>query len=163
MGVTFLTGNDVRIECHDRIFIDAELYTGEKLENLEPRRLFPVTGINDYITFLDDKGEERFILRHIADLPSDQRELLQRCLREYYRIPRITKILDKDDSSHNVWHWTVDTDRGEFSFEMTNILQSIKMFYDKRILMTDSKDNRYEIPDLYKLDSRSIKLIQTDI
>ncbi len=158
----FVTGNDVRITSHDKIFIDAEMFTGEKYCNLEPRRLFPVTGVNDYISFLDDTGEEKFILRHITDLPEPQQEMLQKCLWEYYRIPKITKILERKDSSH-LWTWTVETDRGVFTFEITNVLAAIKLFYDKRVLITDSKDNRYEIPDLYKLDPKSRKSIQLEL
>lgn len=162
MARLFLTGNDVRIKSHDRIFIDAELYTGEIYTDLEPRRLFPVTGASDYITFLDENGEERFILRHISDLPPNQQEMLEKCLWEYYRIPKITRIINRHDADH-IWTWIVDTDRGEYTFEITNMLNAIKMFYDKRILITDSKDNRYEIPDLYKLDRRSINMILPEL
>ena len=162
MARLFLTGNDVKLKSHDKIFIDAELFSGEKYTDLEPRRLFPLTGDSDYITFLDSGGEEVFILRRTDELPEDQRDMLERCLWEYYRIPKITRIIKRSDSRH-VWTWTVDTDRGEFTFEITNVLQSIKMFYDRRILIKDSKDNRYEIPDLYKLDRRSIKMIQPEM
>lgn len=55
--------------------------------------------------------------------------------------------------------WTVETDRGEFTFEIVNHIRSLKMFYDKRILVKDSNDNRYEIPNIYDLDKRSQKLI----
>ena len=158
----YVTGNDIRLRSHDKIFVDVEMFTGEKFENLEPRRLFPVTGANDYISFLDENGEEKFILRHITDLPEDQQEMLRTCLWEYYRIPKITRIIHRDDSTH-LWTWTVDTDRGEFTFEITNVLSSIKLFYDKRVLIKDSKDNRYEIPDLYKLDPKSIKSIQLEL
>ncbi len=158
----FLTGNDLKITTHDKIFADAEMFTGEKYYNLEPRRLFPISGVNDYISFLDENGEEKFILRHITDLPEDQQALLQNCLWEYYRIPKITRIIERKDTTA-IWTWTVDTDRGVFTFEITNVLAGIKLFYDKRVLITDSKDNRYEIPDLYKLDPKSQKSIQLEL
>ena len=44
-------------------------------------------------------------------------------------------------------------------FEIVNHIRSLKMFYDKRILVKDSNDNRYEIPNIYDLDKRSQKLI----
>lgn len=162
MARKYVTGNDIVITSHDKIFIDAEMYTGEKFYNLEPRRLFPITGVNDYITFLDEKGEEKFILRHISDLPEDQQEILQRCLWEYYRIPKITRIIERNDTAH-LWTWTVDTDRGIFTFEITNVLAGIKLLYDKRVLITDVKDNRYEIPDIDKLDRKSQKSIKLEL
>jgi len=160
MARLFLTGNDVRLTSHDRIFVDAELYSGETYKNLEPRRLFPVTGGADFISFLDENGDEKFILRDIANLPTDQREILEKCLFEYYRVPKITSILKRNDNDQ-LWTWTVDTDRGVFTFEMTNTVQGFKQFYDGRILIIDSKDNRYEIPSIDSLDPKSQKIMQS--
>ena len=158
----FITGDDVRLSVHDKIFVDAELFSGESYKNLEPRRLFPTSGASDYITFLDEKGEEMFIIRSMKDMEESQRQVLETCLWEYYRIPKITKLIKRSEK-HRIWIWTVDTDRGKYTFEIQNVLQNIKQYYDGRILICDSKDNRYEIPDLYKLDRRSIKLIQPEV
>ena len=162
MARRFVTGDDIRISSHDKIFIDAETFSGEKYTNLEPRRLFPVTGVNDYISFLDENGEEQFILRHITDLPEDQQAILKNCLWEYYRIPKITKILNRNDNSQ-VFTWTVETDRGVFTFQINSYITGIKQLYDKRILITDSKDNHYEIPDINKLDPKSKKSLMKEL
>lgn len=154
----FLSGDEIRLESHDRIFIDAKTVYGESFTDLEPRRLFPVSGVNDYITFLDSSGNEVFILRSISDMEKDQADVIERCLWEYYRIPKITRLVERSEKNR-IWLWTVETDRGEYTFEIPNPIHSIKMYYDRRILIKDSKDNRYEIPDLYKLDKRSIRLI----
>lgn len=89
MARNFIDGNEIRLTVKDKIFCDVEFYTGQKLSDLEPRRLFPVSGLNDYITFLDSEGEEQFILRRLDNMEPHQRELLQGCLEEYYRIPKI--------------------------------------------------------------------------
>ena len=158
MARNFIDGNEIRLTVKDKIFCDAEYYTGQKLSDLEPRRLFPVSGLNDYITFLDSEGEEQFILRRLDNMEPHQRELLQGCLEEYYRIPKIKRLITFSEK-HCIWLWTVETDRGEFTFEIVNHIRSLKMFYDKRILVKDSNDNRYEIPNIYDLDKRSQKLI----
>ena len=158
MARNFIDGNEIRLNVKDKIFCDVEFYTGQKLSDLEPRRLFPVSGLNDYITFLDSEGEEQFILRRLDNMEPHQRELLQGCLEEYYRIPKIKRLITFSEK-HCIWLWTVETDRGEFTFEIVNHIRSLKMFYDKRILVKDSNDNRYEIPNIYDLDKRSQKLI----
>lgn len=158
MARNFIDGNEIRLTVKDKIFCDVEFYTGQKFSDLEPRRLFPVSGLNDYITFLDSEGEEQFILRRLDNMEPHQRELLQGCLEEYYRIPKIKRLITFSEK-HCIWLWTVETDRGEFSFEIVNHIRSLKMFYDKRILVKDSNDNRYEIPNIYDLDKRSQKLI----
>lgn len=162
MSRHFIDGNEIRLTVKDKIFCDVEFFSGEKFFNLEPRRLFPVTGLSEYITFLDENGEEKFILRKIENMAEEQRKLLTDCLEEYYRIPKIKRLISRTEK-HRIWLWTVETDKGEFTFEIINHVQSMKMFYDKRILIKDGNDNRYEIPNIYQMDKRSQKLILPDM
>ena len=162
MSRVFIDGSEIRITVKDKIFCDVEFFTGEKFTDLEPRRLFPVSGLSEYITFLDSDGEEKFILRKLDHMEPLQKELLLRCLEEYYRIPKITRLISRSEK-HRIWLWNVETDRGNYTFEIINHIQSMKMFYDKRILIKDGNDNRYEIPNIYELDKRSQKLILPDM
>ncbi len=162
MSRNFINGDEIRITVKDKIFCDVEFYSGQKFTDLEPRRLFPVSGISQYITFLDENGEEQFILRNIENMEESQRKLLLGCLEEYYRIPRITRLISRSEK-HKIWLWNVETDKGEYTFEIINHIQSMRMFYDKRILIKDGNDNRYEIPNIYELDKRSQKLILPDM
>ena len=45
----------------DITLVDVELYDGRSFQNLEPRRLFPVSGLEKYITLLDETGVEKAI------------------------------------------------------------------------------------------------------
>ena len=162
MSRIFINGNEIHITVKDKIFCDVEFFSGEKFTNLEPRRLFPVSGHSQYITFLDENGEEQFILRNIENMEESQRNLLLGCLEEYYRIPKITRLISRSEK-HKIWLWNVETDRGEYTFEIINHIQSMRMFYDKRILIKDGNDNRYEIPNIYEMDKRSQKLILPDM
>ncbi len=162
MARNFINGDEIRITVKDKIFCDVEFFSGQKFTDLEPRRLFPVSGHSQYITFLDENGEEQFILRNIENMEESQRNLLLGCLEEYYRIPKITRLISRSEK-HKIWLWNVETDRGEYTFEIINHIQSMRMFYDKRILIKDGNDNRYEIPNIYEMDKRSQKLILPDM
>lgn len=162
MARNFINGDEIRITVKDKIFCDVEFFSGEKFTDLEPRRLFPVSGLSQYITFLDENGEEQFILRNIENMEDSQRKLLLDCLGEYYRIPKITRLISRSEK-HKIWLWNVETDKGEYTFEIINHIQSMRMFYDKRILIKDGNDNRYEIPNIYEMDKRSQKLILPDM
>lgn len=162
MARRYINGNEIRLTVKDKIFLDVEFYTGEKFFDLEPRRLFPVSGHSQYITLLDGEGEEQFIIRNLELMEPTEAEKLLGCLEEYYRIPKITRLIDRSEK-FKIWMWHVETDKGEYTFEIINHLQSMKMYYDKRILIKDGSDNRYEIPDIYKLDKRSQKLILPDM
>ncbi len=159
----YIEGPEVKLTVNDKIFIDAEFYgSDEKLYELEPHRLFPISGLDKYISLLDSEGNERAIIRNIDNLLPESKAALQSALDEYYMIPKITKFIKRYEK-FSIWMWTVETDKGIHTFEIRNSLTAIKTLYDGRILIKDGSDNRYEIPDLYKLDKRSIKMMLPDI
>ena len=159
----YIDGPEIKLSVNDKIFLDAEFYgSDEKFIGLEPHRLFPISGLNKYISLLDSDGNEQAIIRNIDNLLPESKEALKSAINEYYMIPRITKFIKRTDK-FKIWMWTVDTDKGVYTFEIRNSYASIKTLYDGRILIKDANDNRYEIPDLKALDKRSIKMLMPDI
>ena len=154
----YIEGPEVRLTENDKIFVDAEFYSGEKFYELELHRMFPITGLTKYIALMDSEGNEIAVIRDINDLMPESREVVENCLREYYMIPRITKFI-KMIERIKIWMWTADTDKGVCTFEIRNHLTAIKPLYDGRVLIKDANDNRYEIPDVNLLDKHSKKLI----
>ena len=47
--------------------------------------------------------------------------------------------------------------------EITHRQSDIKVIYSRRVLIKDSSDNRYEIPDYEELDAKSLKKIASDL
>lgn len=154
----YIEGPEVRLTENDKIFVDAEFYSGEKFYELELHRMFPITGLTKYIALMDSEGNEIAVIRDINDLMPESREVVENCLREYYMIPRITKFI-KMSERFKIWMWTAETDKGICTFEIRNHLTAIKPLYDGRVLIKDANDNRYEIPDVNLLDKHSQKLI----
>lgn len=144
----------------DITHVDMELYDGRKFVNLEPHRLFPLSGLEKYITLLDEEGIERAIIRDIRTLPPAERKIIEECLEEYYLIPRVTKI-NECREKFGVVAFDVETDRGHAVIEIRNILHGLKLLYGSRVLFRDNNDNRYEIPDLMRLDKRSRQMIDS--
>ncbi len=147
-----------RFTRKDITLVDMELYDGRAFENLEPRRLFPLTGLEKYITLLDQEGKEVAVIRNLATLPPQEREIIEGCLEEYYLIPRITRITECKES-FGMLTIRAQTDRGDTVIEIRNILHGLKLLYGTRVLLRDSNDNRYEIPDLNRLDRKSRAMI----
>ena len=83
-----------RFTRKDITHVDMELYDGRRFDNLEPHRLFPLSGLEKYITLLDGEGIERAIIRDMNTLPKEERKIIESCLEEYYLIPKVTKIND---------------------------------------------------------------------
>ncbi len=154
----YIEGPDVKITPNDVVFVDAEFFNGDKYQELELKRMFPITGAARYISLVDSEGEEIAIIRNIDDLLPESKKTVEDCLREYYMIPKISKFI-KMSEKFKIWMWTAETDRGVYTFEIRNHVTAIKPLYDGRVLIKDANDNRYEIPDANKLDKKSRKMI----
>ena len=118
-----------RIERTDLYRVRLTMKKGGVYEDLEPRRLFPIT---------------------------NQTML---CFAEYYMIPKISRLLECEDKFGSL-KWTVDTDYGRVTFRIRNRHSDIKRLgHSNRIIIRDSNDNRYEIPDCTDMDPHSIHLL----
>ncbi len=159
MGRIYIDRYTGRIERTDVYLVRLTLKDGTVYENLEPRRLFPVTNENMFITLLDSDERELGFVRDFDELDEDSREALRQSFAEYYMIPKIEK-LTKTEEKFGTLKWTVVTDRGDVTFRIRNRNSDIKRLYGtNRVIIRDSNDNRYEIPDIEKLDGRSKRLL----
>lgn len=158
----YIEGPEVRFTPNDKIFVDAEFFTGEEFTELELHRLFPVTGLRRYIALVDKDGEAIAVIRNIDELLPESKKVVEDCLNEYYMIPRIKRFIEMSEK-FAIWMWTAETDRGVCTFEIRNHLTAVKPLYDGRVLIKDANDNRYEIPDIKKLDKKSLKMLNPKI
>ena len=148
-----------RLERTDIYLVRLILKDGTVIEDLEPRRLFPISNPDMYITLLDDKEKEIGFVRDLTEIDDASRKVLEDCFAEYYMIPRITRLVESIDKFGSL-NWVVDTDRGRAAFQIRNRHSDIKkMGRSNRIIIRDSNDNRYEIPDYTALDAHSQHLL----
>ena len=150
----FVDADSVRLYPASFCTVKAELFSGETFDELEPRRLFPLSGPDEFISLLDQNGKEQMIVRKLDALDADSAAALTSALSEYYRIPKIeaiTELYDKD----RVLKFTVVTNYGTHTFSVKDRHADIKLLYGRRVMMKDGNDNRYEIPDVNELDSKS--------
>lgn len=148
-----------KLERSDMYLVRLILKDGTVIENLEPRRLFPVTNTDMFITLLDKDEKEAAFVRDLNEIDTDSRRALEECFAEFYMIPKITRLLQSDEKFGSL-RWTVETDRGRVSFQIRNRHSDIKKLYGTpRVIIRDSNDNRYEIPDVDALDVHSRRLL----
>ena len=141
----------------DLTLVDMVLNDGRSFESLEPRRLFPVTDLNRFITLLDEKGVEQAVIRDLNALPADQRAIIEECLNEYYLVPKILKIWAYKERFDGLTLHT-ETDKGPADIEIRILIKGFKL-EGVRALLRDVNDNRYEIPDVTKLDNLSRQIL----
>ena len=158
MGRIYVDSYTARITRKDLYTVTLTLRDGTVIDDLEPRRLFPVSGSNQYITLLDQNEREVALVRDFAELDEGSEEALRECFAEFYRIPKITRLLASEEEFGTLT-WRVETDLGEVTFRIRNRHSDIKLMQNGRVLVRDASDNRYEIPDYKKLDKRSLHLL----
>ncbi len=152
----YTVGENDRIIRTDTYLVKLIKESGDVLENLEPRRLFPMSDPEKYVSLLDSKEKEAALIKDISSLAAESRRALEECLYEYYLIPEITEIIHIEDTS-GILKWNVRTDRGDVNFSVQNRHSDIKVTDHRRIVIRDSNDNRYRISDITELDKKSFK------
>ena len=159
MGRIYVDKCTGRLERSDVYLVRLILRDGTVIEDLELRRLFPVTNESMFITLLDRDEREVAFIRDLEEIDEESERILLDCFREYYMIPQITALLDSSEK-FGALKWTVETDRGIVSFRIRNRHSDIKNFHGTtRVFVRDSNDNRYEIKDYTALDARSQRLL----
>lgn len=158
MARIYIDSQTARIKRKDLYTVTLTLRDGTVIDDLEPRRLFPVSNTEQYITLLDKNEREVGLVRDFSELDEASEEALRQCFAEFYRIPKIERVLESVEEFGSLT-WRVMTDLGEVSFRIRNRHSDIKLLRDGRVLVRDASDNRYEIPDWGKLDKRSRHLL----
>ena len=144
------------------VTVDMLLPDGSRVCDLEPRRLFPINSEEKYIPLLDVDGKEQGIIRDLALLSKESGDVIRAVLAEYYIFPQITEVIEVYEKG-SINRWTVMTDRGECSFHIKSRYNDVKPFPDGRVLIRDTNDNRYIIPDVDKLSKHSQKQLNSQI
>lgn len=132
---------------------------GDLFFNVKIRQAFPLSLESRYITFFDQEDE---YLGLVAD-PAACDEGTYRIIRDeiewrYFR-PRITRFVEMEGRG-GTSVFSVETDRGAVKIPMRDLREGMLELSPGRILITDEHGNRYEIPDLERLDRRSRRLIR---
>jgi hypothetical protein len=162
MAERIYVSSEDRIETGENNLVNLICKDGRRFDGVEPRRLFPVSRADKYIALLDGEGIEVAQIRDMSDLDPDSRAAVKRSLEDYYLVPNIIRIVAVSEK-YGTLRWTVETDRGNRSFEIRNRFHDIKVYPDGRVRVRDSDDNRYTIKDYKELDARSRKLMISDL
>ena len=153
MARIYVSAED-RIIANENNLVDLILQNGDEYQGLEPRRLFPVSSLNTYVTLIDNEGREIALIRNLNELEEKARAVVQASLDDYYLVPHVLRIISIDEK-YGTLRWTVETDRGIKSFDIRNRNHDIKVYRDGRVRVRDSDDNRYVIDDYRTLDAQS--------
>ena len=123
------------------------------------RRIRPLSDPEHYISFGAGDEAEIGIVVNPSELDSESLNIVCEELDKQYFTPVITKIR-RVKERFGVHEWETDTSRGRITFSVQGLHQNIKQVPPARILVTDVRGNRYDLPDYRKLDPISFHQIQ---
>lgn len=161
MARIYVSKNDKIEKCENNL-VNLTLSDGTEFTRLEPRRLFPVSRAEVYITLLNEEGAEVALIRSMDEIGKDSAAVVKESLDDYYLVPHITRIISTDEK-YGTLRWVVETDRGIKNFDIRNRNHDVKVFKDGKVRVRDSDDNRYVIDDYNKLDSHSKARLIADL
>ena len=126
---------------------------GTRTEKAKPVRLFPLTDPHSWIAVVSPEGRELACVETLESLPEAVRTtLLAACAkRDFVPVIKSIKSVTRAANGHT---WTVLTDRGESVFQ-TESDESIQPLGKDRVVVIDSRNTRYLVPDVNQLDPKS--------
>ncbi len=114
----------------------------------------PLYDPDHYASVQTTKHKEIGIIRPVKGLRKADREVVQESLLGYYLTCRIKRVVSLAHQFGAVY-WSVETDKGPREFVIRGISEHVRWLADSRLLITDVDGNRFEIPDMEKLDKAS--------
>ena len=136
------------------VLLDAD---GKRHVGVEPIRSFPLTDVGHWIALVDEKGRELVMVEDLAGLDPEVRSLLERELASREFIPVVRKITRITGDS-TPCEWEAETDRGPTKFTLDSVDQ-VRRLGPNRLLITDARGLRYQIPNPAALDPASRRLL----
>lgn len=121
-------------------------------------RAFPLSLSDQYIGLRDAKDKDIGMLETLAGLDADALAIVKEELERRYFIPTILKVT-KVKKEYDTVNFEVDTDKGPRKFSVQNLKDSISEVSSGRVLLTDRTGIRYEIPDVAKLDEKTLAIL----
>ncbi len=120
----------------------------------------PLSRPGTHLSLLNGKGEEILLVRDPKELEPESLTAVERELRQRDLTAEVVRIrLAKQEFGATYWY--VDTDRGPRDFVTQNLQENALWFSDNHLLLLDVDGNRFELPDIAAMDTRSQLFIHT--
>lgn len=157
-GIHYMTAEELNISVSEGGFLSLNTH-GRQYDRIMIQRAFPLSQPYKYLSVREVKenrepGEEIGIIEDIVALPEGLREIVCSELDMRYFTPDITEILRLKDERGIV---TIDavTTSGKRKITAHSNTSSFIRLSKVRMLIVDVDGNRYNIPDMTRLDKKS--------
>lgn len=155
--------NKLTLIRRDSGYLHAE-YEGKSYEEVSLTRLQPFYCLDTYISVSFRNDEEEWIeigvIKDLKEMSSEQRQLCESYLNFRYYIPEITKVYSIRDNRMGYLFVDAETTAGRKKIAVNDWWTNFRLNTSGILTVTDSDGNKYQIPDLTKLDSSSNRKLE---
>lgn len=162
--IKYITPEEINFSENESGLITAK-FNGQSPQRVAVLRMFPFDYAEEYLCIRyenynrSDKETEIGIIRRLSDFDENQAEIVRRELQKRYFIPDIIKVNEvKDEFGHTMWK--TETSAGEREFTVTDMSSNVFNMGNNKIMLTDVYGNRYYIPDITKMDDKTVKILE---
>ena len=139
-------------------------YRGNIYEEVSLTRLQPFYCLDAYISVSFRNNEEEWIeigvIRDLGEMNAEQRQLCAEYLNFRYYIPYITKIYSIKDNRMGYLFVDAETTAGRKKIAVNDWWSNFRINSGGILTVTDSDGNKYQIPDLNKIDKKSYRKLE---
>ncbi|NOZ54850.1 MAG: DUF1854 domain-containing protein [Gammaproteobacteria bacterium] len=121
--------------------------------SVKPKRCFPWSELNHYVSIRDMKNNEVVLIRDLDDLDDESRQAVCEALNETAFVFQIERIVDIQ-VEFEIRFWQVITDQGEYCFQTKLDEWPIKLAQGQFIIK-DVAGNLYSVANIDCLDDQS--------
>lgn len=121
-------------------------------------RAFPLSDPDHYLGFLDANAKDAGLLYDPGLLDAESRKVVDEELEKRYFIPVVERVISVKEEFGTIY-WVVETDRGEKEIVARNLRDNLMELSNTRVILTDVDGNRFEFPDVNKLDGKSQAIV----
>lgn len=155
--------NRLKLEKKDSGYLFAE-YEGNKYEEVSLTRLQPFYCLDTYISVAFRNSEEEWIeigvIKDLKEMREEQRRLCEDYLNFRYYVPLITKVYSIRDNRMGYLFVDAETTAGRKKIAVNDWWTNFRLNTSGILTVTDSDGNKYQIPDLTKLDAASNRRLE---
>lgn len=139
-------------------------YEDKSYEEVSLTRLQPFYCLDTYISVSFRNDEEEWIeigvIKDLKEMSEEQRQLCESYLNFRYYIPIITKVYSIRDNRMGYLFVDAETTAGRKKIAVNDWWTNFRLNTSGILTVTDSDGNKYQIPDLTKLDNSSNRKLE---
>jgi len=158
MAIAFTPPEECRFYRNARGFLGLKL-RGEDYKRVQLSRALPFAAPGQYLCVADMADKEIALLESLELFDEESRALLEAELDIRYFYPEVTKIASVKEKS-GAYYFSMTANGRESTVTIKDIGKNLRQLGEGRLILTDVDGNRFLIPDVYKIQKKSLRMLE---